>query len=197
MIFFDDENIKVGGVILPGIYKSVEVKHSGKVEEIEVEGSDSKPKQATGYEDAKISIELILEDSENKTKEEKIEIIQNMFKKSGQSKPEIHEIVSSLTSLRNVTNVIFKDFSCKEQNTKGYLTASLEFWEYVPIAITAKKKSSSKSKSSNSTSSNKNNASSSSSGLTEEYQIYLATDRGKAPKINSKESQSPAQERGV
>lgn len=34
MIYFDDEHIKVGGVILPGIIKSIEVKHSAKVEEI-------------------------------------------------------------------------------------------------------------------------------------------------------------------
>ena len=114
MIYFDDEHIKVGGVILPGIIKSIEVKHSAKVEEIEVEGSDTKPKQATGYEDAKVNIELILEDSENKTKEDKLTAIQNLFKKQNQDLPEVHEIVSTLTSLRNVTNVIFKDLSSKE-----------------------------------------------------------------------------------
>ena len=192
MIYFDDEHIKVGGVILPGIIKSIEVKHSAKVEEIEVEGSDTKPKQATGYEDAKVNIEIILEDSENKTKEDKLTAIQNLFKKQNQDLPEVHEIVSTLTSLRNVTNVIFKDLSSKEVNNKSYLTASLEFWEYVPVSITASKKSN---KSSSKSSKSGSSSGSSDSNLTEEYKGYLKDDRGKAPKIKSKESQSPAKER--
>lgn len=186
MIYFDDNSIKVGGVILPGLYKSIEIKHDAKVEEQEVEGSDSKPKQATGYEDAKINIEIILEDSPSKTKEEKLIDIQNMFKKSGQSKPEVHEIVSTMTSLRNISRIIFKNLTSKEQNTKGYLTVTLEFWEYAPVSIKVSKKSSkSKSKSSK-------DSSSSSSGLSSSYKNYLTNNRGKAPKIKSKESQSPA-----
>lgn len=189
MIYFDDDHVKVGGIILPGIIKSLEVKHSAKVEEIEVEGSDSKPKQATGYDDAKINIELLLEDSENKTKEEKLTIIQNLFKKQGQELPDVHEIVTTLTSLRNVTNVIFKDLSTKEQNNKSYLNVSIELWEYVPISITANKKSkSSKSKSSGS--------STDAGTITTEYQGYLQN-RGKAPTMQHKEEQSPAQERGA
>ena len=37
---------------------------AAEVEEQEVEGSTAKPKQATGYEDGKITLELILEDSD-------------------------------------------------------------------------------------------------------------------------------------
>lgn len=46
MIYFDDDSIKIGGVILPGIYKSMEVNHDAQVDEQEVEGSSksrSKP----------------------------------------------------------------------------------------------------------------------------------------------------------
>lgn len=192
MIYFDDDHVKVGGIILPGIIKSLEVKHSAKVEEIEVEGSDSKPKQATGYEDAKINIELILEDGENVTKEEKLTTIQNLFKKQGQELPEVHEIVTTLTSLRNVTNVIFKDLSSKEQNNKSYLSISIELWEYVPISVTANKKSS---KSSASKSSGSSGSSTGAGTITSEYQSYLQN-RGKAPTIQNKEDESPAQERG-
>lgn len=191
MIYFDDDHVKVGGIILPGIIKSLEVKHSAKVEEIEVEGSDSKPKQATGYEDAKINIELLLEDSENKTKEEKLTTIQNLFKKQGQALPDVHEIVTTLTSLRNVTNVIFKDLSSKEQNNKSYLSVSIELWEYIPISIAASKSSASKSSSSSSSSS-----STGAGTITTEYQGYLQN-RGKAPTIQNKEDESPAQERGA
>lgn len=196
MIYFDDDHFKVGGVILPGIIKSLEVSHDAKIEEIEMEGSDKKPKQATGYEDAKINIELILEDSETKTKEQKLTIIQNLFKKQSQDIPEIHEIVSTLTSLRNVTNVVFKKLSSKEVNNNSYLTASLEFWEYTSVNITATKKTKSSSSGKSSSKSKATSASSDgSSGLNENYKSYLSSSRGKAPTIKSKESQSPAKER--
>ena len=52
MIFVEDRLVKVGGVVLPGLLKSIEVTETAKVDEQEVEGSAVKPKQATGYEDA-------------------------------------------------------------------------------------------------------------------------------------------------
>ena len=48
MIFVEDRLVKVGGVVLPGLLKSIEVTETAKVDEQEVEGSAVKPKQATG-----------------------------------------------------------------------------------------------------------------------------------------------------
>ena len=48
MIFIEDERIKLNGVVLPGLVKSIEVTETAKVDEQEVEGSATKPKQATG-----------------------------------------------------------------------------------------------------------------------------------------------------
>ena len=50
---------------------SIEVTETAKVDEQEVEGSATKPKQATGYEDAKVNIELIIDDTESQTKYER------------------------------------------------------------------------------------------------------------------------------
>ena len=58
MIYTEDQIVKVNGVVLPGLVKSIEVKESAQIDEQEVEGSATKPKQATGYEDAKVNIEL-------------------------------------------------------------------------------------------------------------------------------------------
>ena len=63
MVYQDDQTVKIDDVILPGLVKSMEIKNDAQVDEQEVEGQSKKPKQATGYEDAKINIELILEDT--------------------------------------------------------------------------------------------------------------------------------------
>ena len=139
MIFVDDSEIKVGGYVLPGLIQSLDIKDDAHVEEQEVEGSSKKAKQAQGYEDAKITITLILEDGPTATKLEKLDIIQNLFKKAGQEKPEVHELINEHTAARRVKTVIFKSLSTRENNKKTQMTASLEFWAYTTYTITAKK----------------------------------------------------------
>ncbi|MCY9764698.1 transcriptional regulator, partial [Paenibacillus alvei] len=98
MIFVDESTVKVGGVVLPGLFKSLEIKEDATVEEQEVEGKAAKPKQATGYEDAKVTLELTLDDSPKQTKLQKLAMIQKLFRKPGQSRPIMHQIVNVHTA---------------------------------------------------------------------------------------------------
>lgn len=172
MIFVEDQLIKLNGVVLPGLVKSIEVTESAKVDEQEVEGSATKPKQATGYEDAKVIIELIIDDIQGATKYQRFAVLRSIFRTPGQSVPQPIPIVSEDTAAHGVDKVIFKQLSHKGENKKGQLTASLELWEYIPQTITATTASSSESSSSTSTTQ---------SSLTEEYEDYLSTKRGKSP----------------
>lgn len=186
MIYVDESTVKVGGVILPGLFKSIEVKTPAMVEEQDVEGKTAKPKQAVGYEDAKITLELTLDDGPTQTKLQKLTVIQNLFRKPGQTKPIVYDIVNEHTAARGVTKVIFKDLSTKEQNKKNEMSVSIEFWEYIPMTITATKTSSKSTSSSKTSSSSAKTAS-----LNNDYKNYL-TNRGAAPKQSSKTSNTPA-----
>lgn len=200
MIYVDGSEVKVGGVVLPGLFKSLEVTNDAQIDEQTVEGSTSKPKQATGYEDAKVTIELVLDDSPKETKMQKLSRIQNLFRAPGQGKPTVHDIVNSHTAIRGITRVLFKSLGSKETNSSGQMTVSIEFWEYVPQKITATKTSSkSQSKSSKSSKSSKKKKSTKTSntaavGITSAYQSYLKHDRGKAPTATSKTTSSPARD---
>ena len=89
MVYQDDQTVKIDDVILPGLVKSMEIKNDAQVDEQEVEGQSKKPKQATGYEDAKINIELILEDTQDDagtvtmTRMQKLQQIQALFRAAG------------------------------------------------------------------------------------------------------------------
>lgn len=183
MIFYEDAMIKIGGVMLPGNTKSIEVKHDALIEEQEIEGSSKKSKQATGYEDAKITIELILIDGVSETKEQKLATIQSLFKKAGQEKPEALSIVSTLTAIRNVKKVLFKSLGTKEQNTKRELAVSIELWQYYPVTITAAKTS---------TSSSSTTAGSATGTMNADYSSYLSDSRGQAPKLKNKTAKTTA-----
>lgn len=184
MIYVDESTVKVGGVILPGLFKSIDIKGEAQIEEQQVEGNTSKPKQATGYDDVKVTLELVLEDGPKKTKLQKLATIQNLFKKPGQSKPIVHQIVNEHTAARGVSKVIFKTLQTREQSKKSELAVTIEFWEYVAMTITATKSSSS----------SVSKTAAANASLNQNYQQYLNTSRGSAPKSTNKTSQTAAKD---
>lgn len=183
MIYVEDQIVKVNGVVLPGLVKSIEVKESAQIDEQEVEGSAAKPKQAVGYEDAKITVELILDDTPTKTKYQALETIRAIFRKPGQTVPQPVPIVSEDTAKHGIDKVLFKGFSHKTEAKKEQIAVSLEFWEYIPQTIKATRAGSS--------------SGGSSSGLTDDYKSYLETNRGKSPAADTLTGTASAALQGV
>lgn len=181
MIYVEDELIKLNGVVLPGLVKSIEVIETAKVDEQEVEGSATKPKQATGYEDAKVNIELIIDDTPSQTKYQRYATLRAIFRSPGQSVPQPIPIISEDTAAHGVEKVIFKKLSHKGENKRGQLTATLELWEYIPQTITAKSSSSSGSSSGSGKSGSGKSGGGAASNLKAGYKSYLSNGRGKSP----------------
>ncbi len=185
MIFVEDQTIKLNGVVLPGLVKSIEVKESAQIDEQEVEGSSTKPKQATGYEDAKINIELVVDDTEAQTKYQRLEMLRSIFRKSGQSVPQPISIVCEDAAAHGIEKVLFKSLNHKQENKKSYFSVTLELWEYIPQTIQATKSASSSS----------GNGSRSTTSLAEslnnDYSDYLSQ-RGSSPALTRKKAKSPA-----
>ena len=189
MIYTDGSEVMVDGVLLPGLFKSLEVTTAAEIEEQEVEGSTAKPKQATGYEDAKISVELILlDDADGMTKESKLEVIQNFFRQPGQEIPAVHTIVNEHTVRRNISQVLFKQMVSKTTNANDQLSVTMEFWEYIPmtISVTSAKKA-------GETNYAADGAGSASGNLNKDYEKYLEN-RGQAPKQKDKTVKTPAKD---
>lgn len=180
MIYTEDQLVKVNGVVLPGLVKSIEVKESAKIDEQEVEGSATKPKQATGYEDAKVNIELILDDTPTATKYQRLETVRALFRTPGQSVPQPIPIVSEDTAKHGIDKVLFKSITHKSEVKKDQLTVSLEFWEYVPQTI----QTTSSSSGSSSGGSSGGKTANQQTTLSSDYQKYLQANRGKSPAVD-------------
>nr|WP_317357887.1 hypothetical protein [uncultured Tyzzerella sp.] len=191
----DDNDIKLNGKLLTGIIKSLEIKGSAIIEELEVEGKGKKPIQATGFDDSSINIELILlDDIQGKTKEEKLQVIQDIFKSKNQKVPNIYDIVNKYINQRGIYKVIIKDFSSKVANNKTEIAVSLSLREYEAITIKAsnsKKASTTKNnkKTINNVNSNinSNNINNNNKNVTignDDWSKYLNGSRGTAPTIN-------------
>lgn len=180
MIYTEDQLVKVNGVVLPGLVKSIEVKESAKIDEQEVEGSATKPKQATGYEDAKVNIELILDDTPTAAKYQRLETVRALFRTPGQSVPQPIPIVSEDTAKHGIDKVLFKGITHKSEVKKDQLTVSLEFWEYVPQTI----QTTSSSSGSSSGGSSGGKTANQQTTLSSDYQKYLQANRGKSPAVD-------------
>lgn len=180
VIYTEDQLVKVNGVVLPGLVKSIEVKESAKIDEQEVEGSATKPKQATGYEDAKVNIELVLDDTPTATKYQRLETVRALFRTPGQSVPQPLSIVSEDTAKHGIDKVLFKGITHKSEVKKDQLTVSLEFWEYVPQTIQTTSSSSGRSSGGSSGGKTANQQTT----LSSDYQKYLQANRGKSPAVD-------------
>ena len=173
----DDNEIKLNGKLLTGILKSLDIKGSAIIEELEIEGKAKKPIQAIGYEDASINIELtLLDDIQGKTKEEKLQVIQDIFKSKNQKVPKIYDIVNKYINQRGIYKVIVKDFSSKVANNKTEISVSLSLREYEEITIKATTNSSNIKKLNTN---NKNNTSNNNNLIinNDDWNNYLKSDR--------------------
>ena len=168
--------------------KSIEVTETAKVDEQEVEGSAVKPKQATGYEDAKVNIELIIDDTQTQTRYERYAVLRAIFRSSGQTVPQPIPIISEDTAAHGIEKVIFKKLTHKGENKKSQLSVNIELWEYIPQTITAV--SASSSAASKNSGSETADSSDTQSTLTPDYQKYLETKRGKSPAVDDAKSKA-------
>ena len=191
MIYVEDNSIKVGNVLLPGLYRSLEIVNEATVDDMRVEGVKKVPRQATGYEDIKITLTIELADSEKVDRWEKLNIIQNVFRepKKG-AKPKVYPFISRHTQIRGISKVLFKKLSSVENSRNQSIILQLEFLEYVDVKITAKTAvRRSKGSSTKSGSGKRGNLKSGKSATrpqqTKEYQRYLAR-RGKSPSVDDR-----------
>lgn len=179
MVYSDGSEVMIDGVILPGLFKKLEVTTAAEIEEQEVEGSTTKPKQASGYEDGKVDLQLKLIDETGVTKEEKLLQIQNFFRQQGQDIPAVHTIINQHTAIRNITQVLFKNMVSTESDANDELVVTLEFIEYIPATIVV-----------TSAKTGKKTVEQEDTNLNSSYQKYLES-RGKAPKQEDKTEKSP------
>lgn len=133
----DNDTIKLGGVTLPGLIKTVDITGSARMEEQTVQGSSSKPQQAVGYEDAKITIELLLYDSPGVSVDDKIAQLQALYKPPGGTVPPVLTLIEPSCAARGVSQVIIKGLTTKINEQTKQTVATLTLWEYVPVVISA------------------------------------------------------------
>lgn len=140
MLYVQEKVVKLGGVYLQGQVTSVEVQEAGSVYVAQDEKGRFKKSQPVGYENAKVMIDILLEDSKDMTTLEQLAGMQQLFKPYGQDKPKLLTIVNEDCAARGITKVYFKSLTSKKVIAESKRIVSLELWAPDIVGIKVKKK---------------------------------------------------------
>ncbi|WP_219639052.1 LysM domain-containing protein [Cohnella sp. CFH 77786] len=125
-IRLEDEQIKVGDTLLPGVYDGMEITGDIRSDEEELKGG--KKVVNYSYNPATIRLNLKLLNDDNGTAEAKLAIIQKVFRASpSQKKPQTYKFVSSHAKARGIGQVMMLRLRSQDTNTNDIIAVSLEF----------------------------------------------------------------------
>jgi len=142
MLYIQDKVAKLGGVILGGQVSSVEVQESATIYTAQDDKGKVKKTQPVGYDNAKVMIDIVLEDGPDGTTIDQMINMQRLFKAQGQEQAMLFPIVNEDCSARGITQVYFKGFTTKKVISESKRIASLELWAPKIAGITVIKKTS-------------------------------------------------------
>lgn len=128
--------VKLGGVLLPGIFEGCEIRGNVKLDEIDVPGQSGKSTQPMGFEDAVIVLKLRLNNEGGSSPYEKARTIVGLFRRMDKNaKPYVYRIVNKLASIWGIKEVIFKELVTYDANADDTLRAELTLREYKPVIV--------------------------------------------------------------
>lgn len=138
LITSDVGEVKVGDQVLPGIFESLEVTGSVKMDEVEIKGKKEKLSQAVGYNNAKVRLNLkVIPKDEDDDCIETIAQIQRIFRSSPSLQaPGVYRIVNKHVLARGIDQVTFTDLRTYEDNRTDSFVVTAEFQEYNPVNVT-------------------------------------------------------------
>lgn len=146
MLYIQDKVAKLGRVILGGQVSSVEVQEAATIYTAQDDKGTIKKTQPVGYDNAKVMIDIILEDGPDGSTLDQLVNMQRLFKAEGQGQAILFPIVNEDCAARGITEVYFKSFSSKKIISESKRIASLELWAPKIAGITVIKKTDGKAK---------------------------------------------------
>jgi len=128
-------DVMLGDLVLPVPPRKMRIRQAAKIDEIEVPGRNGKVKQAVGYESAEISMQLEVCDREVggavvETAKERVETLTALFKPEQTAVPQVVPIVSELTELFRVRDVLIRDLEVAENADFGHYDVTITLAEF-------------------------------------------------------------------
>lgn len=129
--------VKIGNPpeILPGILSSISINDDLIIDNASVEGRSGSSKQVHGWNDAAVSISLILIDDtgNKKSRFDFLAMIVSHFKKDENGTPVVYNFHHPMAKAWNIKQLLFSSLKTTEDNKRNQIIATLDFQEHDPI----------------------------------------------------------------
>ena len=125
----------------PVPHNRMRVRQEAKIDEVKIPGRSGKVKQAIGYQDSEVEIEIDLVDEEDPTgivrsAVEQFSTLQDAFRKRDkESLPRMFSIASRLTDACRIKTVLFKGLEVTEEPGNTDLKVTISLTEFEPIEM--------------------------------------------------------------
>ena len=140
LLTFEDGEVRLGGVLLPGILVAMTVNAGVRFDRAERDHMSGKNKIPLGWEDADIKLTLDLICDELGDCYEKLTIINRNFKSGDQgANPKIYNIVNRHLRARGVSRVVFSGLQSDEDDQSDMIRVVLAFSEHLPAVVKREK----------------------------------------------------------
>ena len=129
----------LGGQTFPVPPRSMRLTQSIKVDEVDIPKKSGKVKQPTGFENVEIAVELEVCHEEDGTgavvvpAQDRVRVLQRLYRESGDSLPKPLDIVSPLTELAGVKQVLIQSLEIGLPSDLDYYPVSMVLTEYQSI----------------------------------------------------------------
>lgn len=132
----DFGKIRLGDHEIPGIFESMRITGSIKIDKADIPGSSGGGKQPLGYNEPEIVLTIKLDTDNNLDCYEKTKILTGIFQNTDENaKPYIYNIVNKHTDAWNISEIIFNYLKTNDTNKSNAIFAELHFQEYKPIIV--------------------------------------------------------------
>lgn len=136
LITNDFGQVKLGGIILPGIFQSMEIEGGVRTDEMEVPGTSGTSKQPQGFKDAIVNLKILLPTDDTDTCYDKLKTYVNILQKVDKNaKPYIYQIVNKHIAIWNIKEVIYKTLRSTEDNRNDTIIVDITFKEWRPVVV--------------------------------------------------------------
>lgn len=130
----DIGQVKLGDTILPGIYQALEVTREVRFAEQSVPGASGASRQPLGYEDARITLDLVLAPMGNGTSpRQQLQVLAALHQaQDGKGRPRVHTIAHPLLAAWGIRQVVFTSLRAHDDSYNDLIACTLELKEHVP-----------------------------------------------------------------
>jgi hypothetical protein len=139
---FEDGQVKLGDVLLPGILVQQSVRCGVRYDESKHDSMSGKKKAILGWEDSTINLTLDLLCDEDSDCYAKLATINRIFKAAdkGKAAPKIYPVSDRHLRARGISRVVFDCLDSFETDQEDVIQVTLTFVEHLPPVIKREKR---------------------------------------------------------